>query len=96
MSYRIRAVDANQPEIVKAARSVGAFVIILSTLGHGVPDILVVFRGQYWLMELKVGKEGLTDDEKKFAASCPVPVHIIRSKEDLFILIGATPYNLTP
>jgi hypothetical protein len=41
---RIRRVDANQREVVKALRKAGAEVTFIHTLGKGVADLLVSFR----------------------------------------------------
>lgn len=65
-------IDANQNEIVKALRKVGATVQSLSSIGHGCPDLLVGFRGVNYLFEVKDGTKSpsrirLTDDEEKWA-----------------------------
>lgn len=44
--------DENEPEIVQALEAVGATVQILSF--PGVPDLLVGWRGQMWLLEVKL------------------------------------------
>lgn len=46
-------VDRNQEEIVKALRKVGATVQSLAAVGRGVPDILVGFRRNTYLLEIK-------------------------------------------
>ena len=48
-------VDRNQPEIVKALRAVGASVHSLAPVGCGVPDLLVGFKRQTYLLECKDG-----------------------------------------
>ena len=48
-----RRVDNNQGEIVNALRSVGASVVSLASLGKGVPDLLVGWRGANILLEVK-------------------------------------------
>jgi hypothetical protein len=45
--------DNNQDEIVKGLRAIGASVIVLSQVGCGTPDLLVGFRGQNYLIEVK-------------------------------------------
>lgn len=63
MRYRGK-VDANQREIVKALRQVGASVTSLADLGDGCPDLLVGFRGKTVLIEVKSGpKDNLTEQE---------------------------------
>lgn len=64
--------DENEPPIVKALRQAGATVHQLS--GKGIPDLLVGFRDQTYLMEIKapLGPKGgsshrnLSDDEDEF------------------------------
>lgn len=41
MRYRVRKTDANQAEIVRALESAGCGVVDLSSVGGGVPDLLV-------------------------------------------------------
>lgn len=67
---RAARVDANQQEIVKALRSVGAYVRVI-TQGDGLPDLLVGYRGVTLLMEVKDGSkppsaQKLTEAEQKF------------------------------
>lgn len=50
-------VDDNQPEIMEALRKVGASVQPLSTVGFGVPDILVGYQGRNFLLEIKDGRK---------------------------------------
>lgn len=53
--------DANQETIIAALRSSGATVQPLSAVGSGCPDILVGFRGQDHLMEIKNPNVSLRD-----------------------------------
>ena len=48
-----KRVDMNQPEIVADLRGIGATVQHLHMVGKGCPDILVGFRGNNWLFEIK-------------------------------------------
>ncbi len=63
---RARRVDANQPAIVKALRDAGRTVEVLSDVGRGVPDLLVAYHGQVFLLEIKTPGEGLTPREAKW------------------------------
>lgn len=68
---RAARTDANQQEIVEALRKVGATVHVTSHVGEGFPDLVVGFRWQTYLMELKDGDKPpsgrkLTPDEKFF------------------------------
>ena len=51
---RAAAIDANQPEIVKALRQMGAFVLITSQLKNAF-DILVAYNSKWYAMEIKDG-----------------------------------------
>lgn len=64
-------VDTNQPAIVRALRQMGARVQILSMVGKGFPDLLVLYRGWLALVEVKDGdkvksKQKLTPDEQQW------------------------------
>ncbi len=66
-----KKVDRNQPEIVKALRSMGATVECLHAVGKGCPDLLVGYRGINLLMEVKDGEKvasarKLTLDQEKW------------------------------
>lgn len=90
MSIHRRAAkrDANEAEIIKALRRVGAQVVQLS--GKGVPDLLVGFRGELFLLEVKMPKTGkLTDDQKEFHAAWAEVVHVVYTPEDALWVIGA-------
>lgn len=68
---RAAKIDANQPAIVKALRSIGATVQPLHTVGQGVPDLLVGWRGMTLLFEVKDGSKPpserkLTPDQEKW------------------------------
>lgn len=55
MPRQAASVDANQSKIVKGLRAVGASILHLHAVGKGCPDILVGFRGENFLMEIKDG-----------------------------------------
>jgi hypothetical protein len=61
---RAAARDANEPELIKALRQVGASVQPLSA--PGVPDLLVGYRGVTYLLEVKMplGPKGGEDKRK--------------------------------
>ena len=65
---RAARIDRNQPDIIKALRYAGATVQPTHTLGKGCPDLLVGFRGENFLLEIKDGRKSpshrkLTNDE---------------------------------
>ncbi len=54
---RAARIDDNQPQIVRALRSLGASVQPLSAVGQGCPDLLVGYRGATLVLEVK-NKDG--------------------------------------
>jgi Holliday junction resolvase len=81
--------DANEPPIVEALQAVGANVYRVS--GEGLPDLLVIFRGEIYLMEVKTGKGRLTLAQEKFMLdNGDVPnVSVVKTIDDALTLIGA-------
>ena len=78
--------DANQEEVVKALRKIGAFVQPLHRVGQGCPDLLVGFRQRWFMLEVKDGSKPpsarkLTEDEEDWikATAGRAPVHIVTS-----------------
>ena len=57
---RAAKIDANQEAVVTALRAAGATVQSLAGVGKGVPDLLVGFKGQTMLMEVKDGFKPLS------------------------------------
>jgi Holliday junction resolvase len=71
--------DANQVEIVAALRKAGAKVYVSSSFGKGFPDLLALYQGQLFMLEVKDGSkppsaQKLTKDQEKFHADWPVVV----------------------
>ena len=67
---RANRIDDNQNDIVAALRKAGATVRVISQ-GDGIPDLLVGFRGETILLEVKDGNKPpsartLTPAEQKF------------------------------
>jgi Holliday junction resolvase len=87
---RAAHIDANQPEIVKVLRKSGANVVSLAACGKGIPDLLVQFRSNLYLLEVKnlkgFGKR-LTKYQKDFHAAWIVSVVV--DEKDALRTIGA-------
>lgn len=71
---RAARVDQNHDQVVTALRAAGATVQSLAGVGKGVPDLLVGFKGQTLLMEVKDGFKSpsrrlLTEDQLKWHGS---------------------------
>lgn len=90
-----KKVDHNHASIVSGLRRVGASVASIASVGGGVPDILVAYRGTWYVAEIKDGEKSasrrkLTIAEKEWHAlfSQQAPVHIWASLEDAFVTLG--------
>lgn len=79
--------DANEEQIVAALRAVGASVQHLSA--PGVPDLLVGFRDQNYLLEVKQAKGKLTPAEQQFSDDWRGQTVIVRCVDDALRVIGA-------
>lgn len=96
MSRWARRVDDNQAAIVKTLRKAGAFVQSLSSVGAGVPDLLVGWRGQWLLVEVKDGRKvksarKLTSAQMEFHAALAaqrLPVRVVESPEQALEALG--------
>ena len=85
--------DRNQPEIVKAARGVGATVRITAALSDGGGDLIIGYRGFNYSVEVKDGTlppsgRVLTPKEASFMRDWRGQHGIIESVEQLFMLLG--------
>ena len=90
---RAAKIDANQTEIRKALRQVGASVQSLASTGKGCPDLLVGFRGVNWLLEIKDGQKvksarKLTDDQVVWHESWRGRVYIVESVDQAISLLN--------
>lgn len=68
---RAGRIDANQGRIVAALRNLGASVAITSGAGNGLPDLLVGWQGETYMLEIKDGDKApsakkLTEAEQHF------------------------------
>lgn len=96
MRYRTRS-DANQKEIDKALRAIGATVQPLGSVGAGCPDRLVGFRGTTFLLETK-NREGYAARKSEGKTEAQIkwhqlwqgkPVAIVFNVDDALEAIGA-------
>lgn len=87
-------VDANQPEIVKALRTIpGLRVEPLHMVGRGVPDLLIGWMGKNYLIELKDGekppsKRKLTMDEKMWHKKWAGQVAVCNDLDECLKVLG--------
>jgi len=70
MKYGVKK-DANHNEVVDALQKAGAYVLDMSHVGRGFPDLIVGFQSKTILMEIKnpktsYGKKGLNKNQIKW------------------------------
>ena len=85
--------DTVQKEIVSALRRAGALVFLTHRVGGGFPDIVVLWRGQWLLAELKTGNAGLNAAEQEWhakAARSVGKVYVWRTAEQALRELGGT------
>jgi Holliday junction resolvase len=90
---RYAKVDANQTAVVSALRAAGASVQSLASVGKGVPDLLIGFRGVNLLMEVKDGNKAksaqkLTEDQLKWHGQWLGPISIVDGPEAALRALG--------
>lgn len=66
MRYHTAKADANQPEIVDAFRKLGAYVLHIHRLKNCC-DLVVLYKGQVVMVEVKMPSKKLTKGEDEFA-----------------------------
>jgi len=81
-------IDANQPDIVRALRGVGASVLHTHQLKNCF-DILVGYRGRTFLMEIKATeKDQLTPGEAEFQRTWRgSPYHVVYTVDQALAII---------
>lgn len=96
---RAAKVDANQSDIVKALRAVGATVQVLSDVGKGCPDLLVGRAGKNYLLEIKDGdkfksKRKLTPDQIEWHQEWCGQVAVVECVDDALVVVGLVGANV--
>lgn len=90
---RAARADANQPVLVEALRELGATVQPLHTVGQGCPDLLVGYRGQNVLLEVKNPAQdrshrALTEPEKRWHREWRGQVIVVETLDDVLKALG--------
>jgi hypothetical protein len=93
VGYRVRKVDANQPDIVQTFRAMGCEVWITSEIGRGAPDLVIRKGSQVRLIEVKDGLKApsarkLTKDEEEFKDRWEPVYAVIESPEQAHQLVA--------
>lgn len=92
-----RRADANQADLVRTWRGMGATVIDVHALGVAGFDALVGWRGRWVPVEIKDGRKPpsarkLTNVESLRQAECEragLPYHIVATEADALAVLGA-------
>lgn len=84
--------DANHTEVIDALRAASMKAYSLATVGGGVPDVVVGFRGLTMLLEIKDGAKTpsarkLTADEQNWHDTWPGHVAIVESAEGAVLAV---------
>jgi hypothetical protein len=97
MSRRANRKDANHGRIVRTLRQIGAHVIDTAVAPQLGFDLLVVFRGRVYFIEVKDGSKPpcerqLTEGERAQQAALSlhdVAYHVVLSEDEALKVIGA-------
>jgi hypothetical protein len=84
--------DANHDAVVQALEQIGASVADTHTLGDGFPDLVVGWRGENFLLEIKDGRKPksrrvLTSDEQKWFDNWRGTAYVVYSGADAVALL---------
>lgn len=91
--------DANHQQIADGLGQIGCFVVDLSKLGGGVPDVLVWGAFGWQVLEIKnpatsYGRRGLSRLQKRWdqqARATGCRVHVVRSLDEAIAAVGGPP-----
>ena len=87
-------VDRNQKAITEALRDLGISVSITSDVAKGFPDIIVGFRGENYLIELKSGKGKQEDSQIKFESLWTGQYSVCRTLDEVLEAIGYNGFDI--
>ena len=82
---RAAKIDQNHREVVEALKKLPCEVLSLAQLGGGVPDLLVLFRGRFVLLEVKMPGEKTNAAQDAFGARWPV--NVVRSPTEAILAV---------
>jgi Holliday junction resolvase len=92
MSFYMHS-DANTKAIVEELRAGGAIVLYLKAVSRtkGVPDLIVLYGGQTYLLEIKSAKGVLSPEQIKWHASAVGkggPIATVRTSAEAKVAVG--------
>lgn len=80
--------DGNEPDIIRAARALGA--VVLQQSGEGLPDLLVAHKGTMYLVEVKMPGAPLKPAQAETFAvlhAVGVPIYVVETPEQMQTII---------
>lgn len=86
---RARRVDANQGALIAALRAAGATVEPLHRQGDGCPDLLVGYRAQNFLIEVKLPSEKASTGQRIWMEGWKGQACVAHTAEEALRSIGA-------
>lgn len=92
MSYYKRSVDANEKEIIKSLRMMGASAYHVESYTDGFPDLVVGWQGETYIFEVKnrKGKNKLEESQKAFMLTWKGgKAKIVRDLDDILEVMEA-------
>lgn len=84
---RAAKVDVNQSQIVAAFRALGCSVKPAHAVGEGFPDLVVGYRGNDYLVEVKTPSGKLTPQQEQFRSDWQGSYHVARTTDDVINLV---------
>ena len=88
MVRRAARVDQNHAEVVDALRKAGCSVVSLAAIGKGCPDLLAARSGRTVLLEVKLPKGKLNDEQSDFHAAWLGEIATVRSAEEAIAVMS--------
>ena len=85
--------DANHKEVVSAIEKMGAFVLDMSTIGGGCPDVAIWCGFSWELVEIKnkktgYGRRGFNKIQKAWIAQSGARVHTVYTADEAITLVN--------
>lgn len=84
MKYKYKR-DGNEAEVVKAMEAIGATVNKIN--GRDIPDLLVSYRGKWFVIEVKTKTGKLREGQQRFQQVNCAPVYVIRTADEAIELL---------
>lgn len=78
--------DSNESDIIDTLRAAGCTVKALSA--KSIPDLLVGYNGANYLLEVKMPKNDLTDDQITFFETWEGQCVVVRTPEEALKAVG--------